>query len=151
MIIPSKKIFMKEVNRIKNEEIRIKLSNIYDHLTGVNKLDNAKEVINEILESMFCLSKDVGILIPYSFLDSNIGRVLFSAFYGFNQSIYTINDIIDFTKSEKKPKGFTRQYIIKEINNGNIAGVFFNSNWFFYEDEINRYLLKKGLNTIEHE
>lgn len=150
-MIPDFKTFEKEVEKIDNPKTKEKLFSLYEHLKGIKKLDNKRELLKEVFSSLFSFNIiSTSILIPYEFLDTNIGKVLFLLFYDFEseEKKYTVADLILMTKSDEKPKGFSKAYISKEIAAGNLKGTINNGRYYFSTSQINNYLERKGFNKI---
>jgi hypothetical protein len=145
MYIPEKKVFDIEVAEIKDKKIQILLMQLYDHLLGKISLPNAKPLCLEVLANLFTPKYTTEVLIPLSFHDSTIATVIYSILYGTDEKTYTVNDIIERTKTKNKPKGLSKQYLKQEINAGNLKGQKKNGYWSFDESQVNEYLKTKEL------
>jgi hypothetical protein len=62
-----------------------------------------------------------------------------------NKKVFTLKQIAEFSKSEKKPKGFSRQYLNKEIERGNLKATKFNGLHLVEKEEAIKYLSKKNI------
>lgn len=103
-----------------------------------------KYLTNKILNNLFNNGYTQDTLIPLSFLDETevgkaIGRV---KFYMSEDKKYRIKDVCSMT-------GYSRQYISEEIANGNIVCEREGKRVYFTESELNKYLEKKGFETLE--
>jgi len=137
MNIPERNQYMKEVEKIENEEIRSSLIELYDHLTGKIQINNVNKQIKELLCLMFTNEKRP--LVPLEFFDTILSRVIFSIMYELPK-LYTVKDIIELT-------GYRKQNIHKDIKNEKLKGEMKNGEYVFTEEQVNEYLIKKGFNT----
>ena len=103
---------------------------------------------NKIIKDIFQNGYNNEILIPWNFFDTEIGKAILLAKYKISTNIYFVADLVELT-------GKSRQFISKEVKNGNIVsnkgggGSKQNGIVYFTEDEVNKYLKKKGYPTIE--
>lgn len=104
-----------------------------------------KYLTDKILDDLFNNGYTQDILIPLSFLDTEIGKALGRVrFYMHKEKKYRVKDICDVT-------GYSRQYISEEIENGNIVCEREGRNIYFNEVEFNKYLEKKGFKSLSEE
>lgn len=61
------------------------------------------------------------------------------------EKVFTLKQLSKFSITEKKPKGFSRQYLNKEIERGNLKADKYNGIYFVKEGEMKRYLSKKNI------
>ncbi|MBU3173256.1 hypothetical protein [Clostridium estertheticum] len=150
MLIPEKEEFLKEIDKTAtiNVETREELIRIYNHLKGYEKIVNINECLENVLREMFG-KYTTDIMIPYQFHKSMIGTVIFSVMYGMKEVTYTVKDIIQLTKTDKNPKGYTKQYVGQEIRDGNLKGNVERGRHVFVKEDVNKYLVTKGLKTIQ--
>lgn len=145
MLIPEKDVFMNEINTIPNIETRDKLEMLYDHLKGYKNIDTPNNLVKEVINKLFISPFNDKALIPMEFIESPIGVVLFSILFGMKEKTYTIQDLVEFTKTPEKPNGFTKQYIGLEIQAGNLKATKINNRWTFQESDVTEWLIKKEL------
>lgn len=84
-------------------------------------------------------------LIPFSFFQTAIGRVVMSAMSGMENRKYTVNELIEMTKTPERPKGYTSQYLIQEIKDGRLKATKEGRIWLVPHSEVERYLKAKGI------
>lgn len=80
-------------------------------------------------------------LIPWSFLQTEIGKALLLAKFEIGVDVYFVSDLVAYTE-------YTRQYISKEIKQGNIEHQKREGIIYFTEKAVNDYLKKKGFQTL---
>lgn len=149
MYLPSKEEFEKELSTIQNEESKEKLTKIYNHLTGTKKIRNIKSVCKELIKELFKTEFSTDVNIPYRFLNSNLGSIVFTALYCKSiEKYYNATEVVELTKTLENPKGFSRQFIVMEANSGNLKGTKKGS-WVFEETDVNEWLIKKNITPIE--
>lgn len=61
------------------------------------------------------------------------------------ERVFTLKQVSRLSINEKKPKGFSRQYLNKEIERGNLKAVKFDGIYVVREEEMRRYLNKKNI------
>lgn len=146
MFIPDKEEFMREVNRIENADVRKTMDDLYNHLLGKKKIENVASVIYGVLAELFPKNmyfKEV--FIPLDFHKTIMGRVLFSILYGIEEFSYTINDIIEFSKTERNQKGYSKQYLKQEIDHGRLKGEKKDGVWRFTQSQVADFLGAKNI------
>lgn len=143
MFIPEKIQYEQEAARF-NDQISSKLYELYDHLLGTKKIKNAKMAVKSILSEMFKTQYSSETNIPLKFLDTSVGKVLFGILFGTDEKMYIVNDIIQLTVSDKRPKGVSRAWLAKEIKEGYLKGTYQNGRWTFTESEVDEYLELRG-------
>lgn len=148
MFIPEKKELVKEIEILENEEIKQKLLILYDHLLGKKNVVNVNVIVKEVITELFPNRFSTDVMIPLAFHDTLIAKLLFSIIYCKQERMYGMQEVIELTKTDKKPSGFTRQYLGQEIQNKNLHGEKKGGRWLFKESEVNRYLAKKGITNI---
>lgn len=135
MHIPNKKEFLKELEGIKNDKVKSDLIKVYNHLIGKEKVDNVKNLINDIFKELFKSEFSEEINIPYRFLNTLIAKVLFTVmFYSELEKTYSVNEVAGLL-------GCSRQYVwqIKDKLNGYKEG----GRLKFKESDIKAYMAKK--------
>ncbi len=145
----NKNDFLKETEEY-SKDVQKKLLELY----------NRNEIITDSKEhdlKTFSLIKDIMIdlfnptgsfnepLIPFSFFQTAIGRVVISAMGGMDNRRYTIIDLIEMTKTPERPKGYTQQYLIQEIKDGRLNATKEGRIWLVPHSEVERYLKAKGI------
>lgn len=113
---------------------------------AVNKdNDNSSQVyeyvVNKIVQGLFG-GLFTQPLIPWNFLNTEIGKVIIQVKFGLNNEIYFINDLVQFT-------GYTKQFIGKEVKNGNIKMNRKHGIYYAYEKEVDEYLKMKNCKTLK--
>lgn len=143
MFIPEKEQYREEALRF-SPKIQGGLFELYDHILGTRKIKNAQKMVRTILSEIFTAQYSNETNIPLKFLDTSIGKVLFTIMFGMEERIYTVNDIIQMTVSESKEKGVSRAWLAKEIKEGSLVGTFSNGRWIFNESQVDDYLELRG-------
>lgn len=151
-LFTDKNTFLAEAKKLNNNKLIIdELEMIYDHVKQFQTLEDPELAVKKVLKDMFIMPGMNDIVIPYSFYFTSVGKVIFSALYGINEQynkneiMYTITDVVGFTRTEKRPKGFSKQYLNKQINERKLIGVFRNNRWEFERKQVNDFLKLKGL------
>lgn len=141
MKLPNKKELITEINEM-DTEIKEMIIDCYEHAAGNKSIKNPKEVVNKVLKELFKTNFSEEILIPLSFHNTQLAKVLFSILYGIESKIYLMSEVVELT-------GFSRQYLGQEAKDGNILGTKCKGSWTFEKEEVNRYLSKKGKKLIK--
>lgn len=149
MFIPEKNEFMMEVMEIEQEEIRQKLEKIYKHLLGAEKIEKVNNFTKEVIEDLFYNKFYSEVMIPLSFHETVIGKAIFTVMYSDQERMFTVNEIIELTKTTEKPDGYTRQYIGQEIKDERLKACKKNNRWVVAEEDLNEYFASKGLPLIK--
>lgn len=136
MNIPDRNEYIKEVEKIDNEEIRSSLTELYDHLVGKIEVKDVNKKIKELLCLLFVEEQKP--IVPLEFFDTIISRVLFSIMYNLPK-LYTVKDIVELT-------GYKKQNIHKDMKNERLKGEMKNGEYIFTEEEVSEYLIMKGFN-----
>lgn len=140
----AQKIF-KEYQGIDLNAILKRMEEIYSYATGDKEIDDeAKELVEGILEVLFRLPSTY--VIPYSFIKSPVGRVLFTVLFGTNENYYSSNDVTAIM-------GKTRSLISHDLKQGLLIADQYGGrkNIFIYESDLIAYMLKKGIEKRETE
>lgn len=148
MLIPEKKDLMKEIELLKDENIKDKVLKLYNHILGKEEVPNVNVIVKETLADLFPNRFSSEVMIPLSFHDTLIAKLLFSIMYCQQEKMYSMQELIELTKTDEKPLGLTRQYLGQEIKNKNLKAEKKGNRWLFKESEVNRYLAKKGISNI---
>lgn len=135
----SKESYIKEIDSIKiSESVKEKLMYLYDCYLGKQTCKFLKNEIKLVLEEMLKNDFSKEILIPYKFLESSIGIVLFTLQFKGVEKIYNTKDLIELS-------GYSKQYIHQQIRDKAIVShKDSNGNYFFDESEVMSYLKQKG-------
>lgn len=135
----SKESYIKEIESLKiSESCRDKLIFLYDCYLGKQECKSIKNEVKTVLEEMFKNDFSKDITIPYKFLESSVGIVLFSLQFKGEEKIYNTRDLIELS-------GYSKQYIHQQIRDKAIVShKDSNGNYFFYESEVMNYLKNKG-------
>jgi hypothetical protein len=145
MIIPDRKYVIVELNDLKDKSLEKVVLELYDHLLGKKTIDNAKDKIEDVLRKMFKIQYSKDVHIPLDFcINSSIAKVLFNILYA-DEALYSTLDMMKLTETPENPKGYTRQYICKEVRTGRLKATKKGGSNFFTESEVIRYLITKGI------
>lgn len=128
--------FMKEVEVFLNNNKNLKkedFKNLWELATN-GKNDN--NFCDELIKKMFGIYKEI--LIPWSFLDSEIGKAIIQVKYGKSSGIYFVREIAEGLDK-------SRQYINQEIKFGNLKGYKRCGNSIVYKEDLKDYIVKRGL------
>lgn len=60
-------------------------------------------------------------------------------------SIYSLRELANMYKTEKSPNGVTRQFLIKEIDKGNLKATKVSNTYIVKAEEARRYLATKNI------
>lgn len=140
----AQKIF-KEYQGLETQEILKKMEEIYNYAVGDKKVDDrAKELVESTLEILFKLPSTY--VIPYSFIKSPVGRVLFMVLFGSNEKYYSSNDVTAII-------GKTRSLISHDLKQGLLVADQYGGrkNIFIYESDLKTYMISKGMEKREAE
>ena len=144
----NKNDYINEVNNYKMNKIVYdklqELGEIYFEANPINTISKQEvyklslTIIDELFNPMKLYSEA---LIPISFMKSAGGKVLLEVIND-NRTI-TINELIEMSKTAQNPKGYSYQYINKEIKIGRLPATQCSGRWEIeYEDAI-KFLEKK--------
>jgi excisionase family DNA binding protein len=140
----NKRKYFEEVEKLLNEKSNLDIedfNSLYKALCNSYSGDdslNGIEIANKILADLFNIPVLKDVLIPLSFLETEIGRVILQVKFGVE------DDRIYITEEVAAMLDFSVQYIIKEAKNGNIVAEQRGRNWLFKGKDVDAYLLKKG-------
>lgn len=153
MIIPDKVEFEDSIATL-NEISKKLLLSLYDHLAGHKLLDNPQAAVGLALKRLFPPGYMTDeILVPYSFHFTVLGQVIFGVMYGSNVGkLYTVNELIELTKTNERPKGYTKQYIYQELRDkdGFFSGrAIYKGAWYIPEVVVMEFLKLKGIKSPE--
>ncbi len=143
MFIPEKNQYNQEVERF-DDKIQKDLLDLYDHLLGVKEIKSVQRFAKALLVTMFTPQYSAEASIPLKFLDTGIGKVMFTILFGVAEKMYTINDIVQMSISEDRPKGVSKAWLNKEIKNGILKGTYQSGIWVFTQSQVDDYLARRG-------
>lgn len=146
MIIPDLEELLKETNQLNlSKEVEDKIIQVYNFCKGFKEteIENIDEFIKDILKNIFNSNFTSDIMIPFDFINTNIGKILFYAKFGIEEELYSIKDLIELSKTPERPKGFTKQYIKQEIDAHRLKAFKRSYRWYITKAEVNRFLEKK--------
>jgi hypothetical protein len=153
MIIPDKDKFAGSIANLDEVTKRILLS-LYDHLAGHRQLDDPQAAVEAALKRLFppgYLTDEI--MVPYSFHFTPLGQVLFGVMHGNNAGkLYTVNELIELTKTDERPKGYSKQYIYLELRDkdGCFYGrAIYKGAWYIPEVVVMEFLKLKGIKRPE--
>lgn len=148
-----KQLFNKEVEEILEKvndktNLKEKLENAYDlskklHVFGehVDRIE-AHELVSEILEYLFKDKFSTSYSIPIEFIESEIGKVLFTLKYGLAEAVYTTGEITIIL-------GKTRALISHDVKEGNVRASKKGRNIIMYERDLIQYMRSKNMSNDE--
>jgi len=105
------------------------------------ELDDGLDLVEHIISSLFKHPYSNKILVDWNFFDTPIGEIILAVKAGSPASIYYAADVADLV-------GCSVQYINKQANDGIVVGEKKSKVWVFKENDVNDYLIKKGLPQI---
>lgn len=109
-----KKKILEELQLFNRSDLAERIFNIVDLVNERKITPKMRSEVKFIFNELFGKAFDKSISIPYEFLETITGEVLFTAFYNLEQYV-TITDLIKMT-------GYTRQWIWQCIQSGKIKG-----------------------------
>ncbi|WP_315069315.1 hypothetical protein [uncultured Clostridium sp.] len=143
--------YSEEIEQYKSKKnIYAELTELKDCYLGANSKNRSEEEIYKIAISMLAklfnpLQLYSEPIIPLSFLETNIGKTLLSIINENENRVLTIKDIVEMSKTQNNKKGYSYQYINKEIKEGRLTATMYNGRWqITYEDAIT-FLKKKKI------
>lgn len=147
MKLPEREVFVEELQDIKNEEIKQKSLILYDSIIsfeniGQKQLQLADQIIEGLFNSQNLYYEPI---IPLSFFQTSLGKLILIVLNDESEQNYTINALIELTKTKDKPQGLTKQYISQEIKAGRLKAIKESGVWKIPSGEAKRYLAEKGL------
>lgn len=153
MIIPDKDVFVDSISEFDVTTRGILLS-LYDHLAGHQMLDDPQEAVELALKGLFPPGfMMTEITVPFSFHFTPLGQVIFGVMYGSNvDKLYTVNELIELTKTDERPKGYSKQYIYQELRDkdGCFYGrAIYKGAWYIPEVVVMEFLKLKGIKRPE--
>lgn len=134
-----------EYQGLNEKEFLEKMDKIYSYASGDYKVDDAaRALVEEILELLFKLPTTY--VIPYSFIKSPVGRVLFTVLFGSNEKYYSSKDVTAII-------GKTRSLISHDLKEGLLVADQYGGrrNIFIYESDLKDYMKRKGMGIKEIE
>ncbi|MEG1482914.1 MAG: hypothetical protein RSA57_03850 [Cetobacterium sp.] len=141
--------FLREAKEYTND-VEEKLVKLYERNENIiyskeNDLETYS-LINNIIADLF---NPTGVfsepMIPLSFLETSIGRVIISALSDIDNRMYSINDLINMTRTAERIEGYSYQYLSQEIKAGRLKASKDNNRWTIPHAEVKRYLKTKGI------
>ncbi|HBJ1651997.1 hypothetical protein HYH38_16235 [Clostridium botulinum] len=125
----------------------IELKNIYLDINHLNKTQQeiyalALEIVEDLFNPLQIYKEPI---IPLSFLQSNIGKILLDVINGSYNRMISINDVVEMSKTEKNKKGYSYQYINKEIKAGKLRGIKHNGSWQIQYKDAVKFLETKNI------
>ncbi len=101
--------------------------------------DYIRTTVNKILRGIFSINISLSeLLVPLNFLDTEIGKAILKVRFGISAGVYIAADLAKLT-------GYSVQYITAEAKRENIKGEQRGVTWLFSADEVEKYMIKKGL------
>ena len=137
-MLPNKKDFKQQVDSLNlNENVQKLLFDLYEDAEKNKQNDTVDEIINCLFPKTF--TKDN--MIPYSFVFTPIGTVLFTTLFN-NTNYCSMNDVIEYSFKYYK-KGLSRQYLSQEIYQGRLKALKYNGRWKFRKSDVKKYFENK--------
>ena len=142
MITVNKESFFEEVKELeKTKKIDISdFENLYKAYEKRSIDVNVRDLCSKIASDLFGSYGEP--LLPWSFIQSEVAKVLMCCYYGIRDKVYTVAELAELI-------GCTRQGIFYDINAGKLKSDKRAKFDLLYESDINDYLKIKGLGTIE--
>lgn len=147
----NKRRYLKEVEKIHklrdNAELRAKMDQAYDLYNKIHKLtkeekDRSHKLVREILEGFFKDQFTESYSIPIEFIESEIGRILFSLKFGIAEREYTASEVTAIMD-------ITRALISHDRKNRNLKSTEKGRNTFILESELIKYMKSKYMTDDE--
>lgn len=150
-MIVDKTIYMREVkkmlksyeSRMDTSEIVGKFEQVYEYASNQKEIDyNAANMVNRLLETLFKLPTTY--MIPFEFIDSPVGRVLFSVKFWRDEEIFSTAEIILIM-------GKTRALVSHDLKNETLIGKKMGrkQNIFVYQSDLVNYMISKNMTKEE--
>lgn len=150
-MIVDKTIYMREVekmlmsyeSRMDISELVGKFEQVYEYASNQKEIDyNAVNLVNRLLETLFRLPTTY--MIPFEFIDSPVGRVLFSVKFWGDEELFSTAEIILIM-------GKTRALISHDFKNEILIGKKMGrkQNIFVYESDLVNYMISKNMTKEE--
>lgn len=142
------------IEEVKNYENNIslydKLLELKESYLDTNHLNKTEHEIYllsiNILEELFNpLQLYNEPIIPLSFLQSNIGKTLLGIINDNNNRVLTIYDVVKMSKTKNNEKGYSYQYINKEIKVGRLKATKYNGSWQIEYEEAIKFMERKNI------
>ncbi|UYZ39101.1 helix-turn-helix domain-containing protein (plasmid) [Clostridium beijerinckii] len=143
------KVFTEEISGYKDKgSIYDKLLELKDCYLGNNSLKKSEKEIYSlsliILEQLFNpMNQYNEPIIPLSFLQSELGKTLLAIINDNDKRLLTVNDVVEMSKTKSNKKGYSHQYIHKEIKNGKLPATMYNGRWQISYEEAKKFLEKR--------
>lgn len=111
---------------------------LFDIVSGYEENSESVVLAEKIVKGIFSNALYNELMMPWSFFDTELGRAILKAKFGFMNTPYLVNDIVALT-------GFTRQHIAREAENGSLKGIKKGGTWLFTKEAVEEYLDKKNI------
>ncbi|MGL5381740.1 helix-turn-helix domain-containing protein [Clostridium sp.] len=133
--------FEKELKNLGKDDVIKKIEELYQVyklLDSDNEIqfDNIQSQIEEILEILFKNQYSNELMIPYSFLNSEIGKVLFTIKYSNTEKVFTSSEVAEML-------GCSLQYIAKLVKEGKLKGQKKSGRNYFFESDVVKFMENK--------
>lgn len=144
-----RELFISELETIKSKDLKEKLLKLWQlqiEYINDNNLDEKFQLAYGIIKDLFNpegVSKDTSI--PLSFFEKEIGKLIIASMSCINAKLYTIGEVIEKTKTEERPNGYSFQYICQEIKSGRLKGIKEGNRWVIPHIEVQKFLKYKGI------
>lgn len=138
-IMYSKNCFDEAIEKY-DQQIQKELHFLYNCYMGKENLKRSelKAAIKQVVTSIFGKGFSKEIMIPYSFIDSIVGKVLMDLLFNDKPIEFALYDIAYLY-------GLKNQDIYNDLRKGLIKGVMKHNMWFITEREVQRYIKALGL------
>jgi len=111
---------------------------LFDIVNGYEKNNEGAALAERIVKGIFSNALYNELMIPWSFFDTELGRAILKAKYGFENTTYLVSDIVALT-------GLSRQHIARQAENGVLKGIKKGGTWLFSKEAVDEYLSKKKI------
>ncbi len=146
-MIIEKDVYLREVKKlVKTYENRLDVTEtlgmfeeVYKYATGEKRIDGeASIIVDKLLKKLFKLPTTY--MIPGDFIDSPIGRVLFSVKFWRDEEMYTSADLVAIMN-------ITRALVSHDLAEENLIGqrIGRKRNIYIYKSDLIKYMASKGI------
>lgn len=145
----SRELYFNQVKEIlkANNSLNVKeFENLYSfYLNGADSNEIDKTLLCDIIvKKLFDSSLYTSLLVPWNFLDTEVGKVLISVKFGQeNSGIFFVSEVTELL-------GKKQQYISREIKEGKLRAYKRGGKVIIYRQDLDKYIRDKGLDIKEY-
>lgn len=147
----SKELYLEEIEKMeysKNAELEKQLLFLFDVYEGNSECETIKEEVYKTLEMIFDNGFSSEIMLPISFIQSQIGTVLFDLLYNHQEQEYTVKEIVELLNCIGK---YSRQYVSRILSEERQAGIINGTNkhgmWFYRHSDVMAFVQRRKEKT----